>query len=262
MTEASDFSEAVRRTAWPTLALIILGAALSAFFDGILLHQVLQWHHLLSLADGATWRDLHNQILADGLFHLMVYLVAVLGLALLWRGRSGLHRPGGDRRALADLLVGFGLWNVVDVVGFHWLAGIHPVRMDVADPLPWDLAWLAVLGFVPLAAGVWLRRRPGAPGSGRRVAALVSIAIPLAGFGALVPTGGGAGSLVVFRPDISPNQALAAAVAAGATISDVSPSGRAMIVVLPDAAAHWSLYRDGALLVGGSGPAGCATRPA
>lgn len=27
----------------------VLGFALGGFFDGILLHQILQWHHLLSL---------------------------------------------------------------------------------------------------------------------------------------------------------------------------------------------------------------------
>ena len=28
---------------------IVLGFALGGFFDGIVLHQILQWHHLLSL---------------------------------------------------------------------------------------------------------------------------------------------------------------------------------------------------------------------
>jgi uncharacterized membrane protein len=111
-----------------TLALMALGTALSAFFDGILLHQVLQWHHLLSLAEGASWRDLQNQVLADGLFHAAVYLLMVAGLAMLWRRRRELHRPGARRRVIADLLLGFGLWNVVDIVGVHWMAGLHRVR--------------------------------------------------------------------------------------------------------------------------------------
>jgi uncharacterized membrane protein len=32
--------------------LILLGFALGGFFDGILLHQILQWHHLLSSRSG------------------------------------------------------------------------------------------------------------------------------------------------------------------------------------------------------------------
>lgn len=36
---------------------ILLGLSLGGFFDGILLHQILQWHHLLSLvADPADIR--------------------------------------------------------------------------------------------------------------------------------------------------------------------------------------------------------------
>ncbi|HZF78582.1 MAG TPA: DUF2243 domain-containing protein, partial [Rubrivivax sp.] len=36
----------------------MLGIAFSGFFDGILLHQVLQWHHLLSGLDGEGWNDI------------------------------------------------------------------------------------------------------------------------------------------------------------------------------------------------------------
>lgn len=40
------------RPAWANrwvLWAAVLGFALSGFFDGVLLHQILQWHHLLSL---------------------------------------------------------------------------------------------------------------------------------------------------------------------------------------------------------------------
>src|SRR4051794_15960674 len=35
----------------------LVGLAMGGFFDGILLHQVLQWHHLLSLVDSPVVRD-------------------------------------------------------------------------------------------------------------------------------------------------------------------------------------------------------------
>lgn len=44
----------------------LLGFALGGFFDGILLHQVLQWHHLLSALQGGPFDDLRVQLLADG----------------------------------------------------------------------------------------------------------------------------------------------------------------------------------------------------
>jgi hypothetical protein len=82
-----------------------------------------------------------------------------------------------------------------------------------------------------------------------------------AGAAASVPTSGQTGTIVIFRPDVGPNEALAAVIRANATISDVSPSGQSMVIVLSDPGARWSLYRNGALLVGGGALAGCGTQP-
>ena len=79
------------------IASFTIGVALSGFFDGIILHQVLQWHHLLSLVPGEAFRDLRTQILFDGLFHVCVYMVAALGLWFMWRARGDLSRPGSRR---------------------------------------------------------------------------------------------------------------------------------------------------------------------
>ena len=77
MSPHSGTASGTRR---PTLAARILGFALGGFIDGILLHQVLQWHHLLSLVEGERFRDLRVQILADGLFHVLMYVIAIAGL--------------------------------------------------------------------------------------------------------------------------------------------------------------------------------------
>ena len=61
----------------------VIGFALGGFFDGILLHQVLQWHHFLSLVEAQWASDIRVQILADGLFHVAVYIVAAAGLWML-----------------------------------------------------------------------------------------------------------------------------------------------------------------------------------
>lgn len=63
------------------------------FFDGILLHQVLQWHHLLSAVESEAVRDLRVQVLADGLFHVVKYVVAAVGLWLLWAARREIAAP-------------------------------------------------------------------------------------------------------------------------------------------------------------------------
>ena len=69
-----------------TWAGAILGFALGGFFDGILLHQILQWHHLLSLVPGMA--DLRLQVLWDGYFHALMYLLAAVALFLVLTSRS------------------------------------------------------------------------------------------------------------------------------------------------------------------------------
>ena len=132
----------------------IIGFSLGGFFDGILLHQVLQWHHLFSLVPGERWRDIRNQILMDGWFHVLHYAIAIVGLWVLWTARSGFAGSGADRRLLGATLLGFSTWQFVDVVLFHWILMIHRIRVNVPNPLLYDLGWLAVFGLTTLCAGL------------------------------------------------------------------------------------------------------------
>jgi uncharacterized membrane protein len=65
------------------------------------------------------------------------------------------------QRFLAAFLVGFGIWNVVDLLVFHWLLEVHHIRVDAAEPLLRDLGWFAVFGLVPLGIG-WTTLRKAA----------------------------------------------------------------------------------------------------
>ena len=243
------------RLSAPFGAAVVLGFALSGFFDGVLLHQILQWHHLLSLVEVEAVRSLRVQILADGLFHALMYVVAVAGLILLWRARSGLAAPDGSRRLWSGVLVGFGAWNVVDVGLFHWILGIHHVRLDVPDPVVWDAAWLIVFGLAPLAAGglVVGRRRRAGPAHLFSVGALLALLVG-SGVWGLRPPPAGADTLVLFRPGAD---VLSAAAAVDARLVQMDASGAVAILRLPAGASSWRLYRHGALLVQGAGPAGC-----
>ena len=244
-------SAEVRSTA---VAAGVLGFALGGFFDGIMLHQVLQWHHFLSLVPGEALRDIRAQILADGMFHVAVYIITAIGLWMLWRARRGVAGRSGAR-LLGAVLLGFGIWQVVDVVGFHWLAGIHRIRVDVPDPLVWDIGWLAVVGLPPLALGLLLRRRPEGPpggGAGATVAAAIAALAIVSGPVAALSPAGSTTVLVLFREGLAPDQAFAAAIAAGGRVAWSDPSGGLLAVDMSDGGSVLELYRRGALLVGSS----------
>jgi uncharacterized membrane protein len=164
----------------PLVGVFILGIAFSAFFDGILLHQVLQWHHLLSLAQGELFRDVRVQILADGLFHVASYLLAAGGLLLLWHGR---RTAPADRIIFAWAVLGFAAWQFADIILVHWAVGLHRTRIGVSALLLWDIGWLVAFGMVPLVAGLWLLRNPPRGGDriGRSSQLMIGLAVVFAG---------------------------------------------------------------------------------
>ena len=246
-----------------TGAACALGFALGGFFDGILLHQILQWHHLLSGLRSGVLSGLAAQVVADGVFHALMYLVALAA-----RARGELAAPGAARRFLALALVGFGAWHGVDAVLSHWVTGIHRIRMDVADPLAWDLAWLAAFGALPLALGLVLKRGAKADGGGGGGGRSVGAGLPLglmaatavAGWVAARPADGDGGTLtVVMRPGASAGRLLTGPAAADTRLLWVDASQR-VLVLRPERGAHrLALYRAGALYVGGTLlPAGCS----
>lgn len=137
---------------------VLLGVGLGGFFDGIVLHQVLQWHHLLSSPvppDSIAGLELNT--LADGIFHLATWLITAFAIFVLWAEmrRAGL-RPSW--RVLAGgLLAGWGGSNLVEGIVDHQILGIHHVRPG-PDWLAWDAAFLA-WGALMLLAGIVLLRR-------------------------------------------------------------------------------------------------------
>jgi uncharacterized membrane protein len=93
---------------------ILLGLGLGGFFDGIVLHQILQWHHLLSAhVPPDSVANLELNTLADGLFHAATWLFTVVGVVTLWAAiRDG--APLGWSRLIGGLLAGWGAFNVVE----------------------------------------------------------------------------------------------------------------------------------------------------
>ena len=143
-----------------TAAGLTLGIGLGGFFDGIVFHQVLQVHNMLS-----GWLPVTDLVSAkanmvwDGLFHAAVWLITLLGVGLLWRAaqRGDVRFPG---RVLAGgLLLGWGLFNVVEGLIDHHLLGVHHV-MERLGLSVWDYAFLAWGAVMMLAGARLVRHRP------------------------------------------------------------------------------------------------------
>jgi uncharacterized membrane protein len=146
---------------FPTTAGVFLGLGLGGFFDGILLHQVLQWHHMLTSAGYPpdSVRNLQINTLWDGLFHLSTYIFVAIGLTLLWRAAGRTHAHWSGKMLIGSLLVGFGIFNLVEGIVDHQVLGIHHVNETVPPSqwIYWDIGFL-VWGAAMLIGGWFLWR--------------------------------------------------------------------------------------------------------
>jgi uncharacterized membrane protein len=141
--------------------------------DGIVLHQILQWHHMVSSVDNAptdTLAGLELNTLADGFFHLATWaLVLAASVTSIVAWRAGRLAPNWSFH-FGLVLAGWGVFNVVEGLIDHQLLGVHHVRDDLGGPLSWDIGFL-VLGAL-LVVGGWrlhlrgLRALERSPGHG------------------------------------------------------------------------------------------------
>lgn len=133
-----------RPICWPG---ITLGVGLGGFADGIVLHQVAQWHQMLSSAVPPVTMDaMRTNMAADGWFHLVMLAVTVVGVYGLFGAAQ--HRPQMPRRGpfTGQLLLGWGAFNLVEGLVDHHLLGLHHVR-DLPAHVPlYDWLFLGVAG--------------------------------------------------------------------------------------------------------------------
>jgi uncharacterized membrane protein len=138
-----------------------MGIGLGGFVDGIVLHQILQWHHMLTGEHGGqpmnTVAGLEANTLVDGLFHVATWLFVVAATVITIRAwqRGELAPPW--RAHLGMVLAGWGAFNLVEGLIDHEILGIHHVRDDLGGPLGWDLGFLA-FGAALVAVGLAMSR--------------------------------------------------------------------------------------------------------
>jgi uncharacterized membrane protein len=147
---------------FPTGSGIFFGLGLGGFFDGIVLHQVLQWHHMLS-----SWYPIQDvpslelNTLWDGIFHSTTYVFVVIGLFLLWRTAHRRHLLWSNKLLVGTVLIGWGVFNVVEGIIDHEVLGLHHVNEVVAQSqrIYWDMGFLIwgaamfIIGMVLLKSG-------------------------------------------------------------------------------------------------------------
>lgn len=137
---------------------VILGVALGGFIDGIVFHQILQWHQMLSHRIPPVSSDAKSiNMFWDGLFHACMFILLLIGIA-----RLHLHR--NDRLVAANTmlvggaLVGWGMFNVLEGIMDHHILKLHIVREVSANHSLWNYGFL-IVSIVMASAGYYLIQR-------------------------------------------------------------------------------------------------------
>ena len=140
---------------------LVLGVGWGGFVDGILLHQIVHWHNMGSaIVRPTTMEAMQRNMTWDGFFHAAVWLMTLVGVYwLLADARKGESLP--DRKAFTGLLIlGWGLFNLVEGILDHHILGLHHVR-DLPAHVPlYDWLFLLIGGIGFILLGWTLARRP------------------------------------------------------------------------------------------------------
>jgi uncharacterized membrane protein len=124
-------------------ACLLMGVGLGGFFDGILFHQILQLHSMLSnQLPKTTIPNMEVNMFWDGLFHAVTWIATVAGLGLLWRAIRRPEAVLSTKIFVGSLLAGWGLFNFVEGIIDHHILHVHHV-VDGPVHLGWDLTFLA-----------------------------------------------------------------------------------------------------------------------
>jgi uncharacterized membrane protein len=133
------------------IAGLILGLGLLGAIDGIIFHQLLQWHHMV-LSD-----NIQLEIFTDGLF------TALFSAKLLWGGvkifqDARKNQLGSSWRIfLGGIFIGGGAFNLVEGIVDHHILQVHRVKPLAENPLMYDLAFLAI-GALLVIIGLMIKR--------------------------------------------------------------------------------------------------------
>ncbi|WP_207535147.1 DUF2243 domain-containing protein [Desertivirga arenae] len=140
-------------------ASIVTGIGLGGFVDGIVLHQMLQWHEMISYRlPPATLLNKSVNMFWDGIFHLFCFIVVLIGIILLWKLQFRNHINKSGKLLIGGILSGWALFNLVEGIIDHQLLKLHNVREISPNPELWNISFLVAF-IVMLLIGIFLIRR-------------------------------------------------------------------------------------------------------
>lgn len=145
----------------------LMGIGMGGFVDGILFHQILQLHSMLSAKlPQDTIVNIKTSMFWDGLFHAFTWITTAVALFMLWNVRSRPDVPWSGKTFFGAMVMGWGIFNLVEGLIDHFLLGVHHVveRLGLSR---YDYQYLAS-GVLFIVAGLLIIRAAARLVSGLR----------------------------------------------------------------------------------------------
>lgn len=133
------------------IAGLILGLGLLGAIDGIVFHQLLQWHHMVLSP------NIQLEIITDGLFAALFSAKLVWGGVKIFQDAQKNQLGTSWRIFLGGIFIGGGVFNLVEGIIDHHILQVHRVKPLAENPLIYDLAFLAI-GALLVVIGFMIKR--------------------------------------------------------------------------------------------------------
>jgi uncharacterized membrane protein len=140
----------VRGNLWNPLVRsgLVLGMGFGGLADGIVLHSILGWHHLIcvnatAFCQPTSIEQLQLENTQDGYFDLALWLVLLVGTAMMFRAGRQADKTWDGRVLVGSMLAGSGLFNFVEGLINHQILGIHHVLPGSPHQFLFDMLYLA-----------------------------------------------------------------------------------------------------------------------
>lgn len=140
-------------------AFTVIGIGLGGFIDGIVLHQILQWHEMLSnRIPPFTLVAKSVNMFWDGIFHLFTFSVTFIGVLMLFKLIKRRDTAICNKLFSGGLLLGWGIFNLVEGLLNHQIFKLHHIRELSPNYLLWDYGFTVLSIFMAIAGWMLIKR--------------------------------------------------------------------------------------------------------
>ncbi|WP_051291241.1 DUF2243 domain-containing protein [Pedobacter glucosidilyticus] len=122
----------------------VLGIGLGGFIDGIVFHQILQWHEMVSAKIvPLDFTSKSVNMFWDGIFNAFTFFITFFGIILLHRLLQHNTLFKHQNLFIGGLLLGWGFFNLIEGILNHHIFKFHSVKDFDVNPQIWNLSFLA-----------------------------------------------------------------------------------------------------------------------